>query len=69
MKEIKIDTEYIKLDQFLKYIGVVQTGGQGKILIEEKNVEINGEVVTERGKKIRRGDKIKIKGVDDFVVI
>lgn len=36
MKKIKIDTEYIKLDQFLKYIGVVQTGGQGKILIEEK---------------------------------
>ncbi|SHI15512.1 RNA-binding S4 domain-containing protein [Sporanaerobacter acetigenes] len=69
MKKIKIDTEYIKLDQFLKYIGVVQTGGQGKILIEEKKVEINGEVVTERGKKIRRGDKIKIKDVDDFVVI
>lgn len=69
MKKIKIDTEYIKLDQFLKYIGVVQTGGQGKILIEEKKVEINGEMVTERGKKIRRGDKIKIKDVDDFVVI
>jgi len=69
MREVKIDTEYIKLDQLLKYSGFAQTGGHSKILIQEGLVMVNEKVVTERGKKIRSGDIIKIKDVGEFVVV
>ena len=69
MKEIKIDTEYIKLDQLLKYSGFAQTGGHGKMLIQEGLIKVNETVVTERGKKIRKGDVIKIEDADEFVVV
>jgi len=68
MVEVKIDTEFIKLDQFLKYVSVVQTGGHAKILISEEQVLVNGEVCTQRGKKIRIGDKVEIIDVDTFIV-
>ena len=60
MKEIKIDTEYIKLDQFLKLAGLVNTGGHAKILIKNSEVEVNGETCTMRGKKLRKNDEVKI---------
>lgn len=60
MKEVAIDTEYIKLDQFLKLIGIVGTGGSAKIIINEGNVKVNGEVCTIRGKKLRKDDRIEI---------
>ncbi len=69
MKEIKIDTEFIKLDQLLKYSGFAQTGGQSKIIIKEGLISVNDEIVTERGKKIRKGDIVKIKDVGEFVVV
>lgn len=69
MKEIKIDTEYIKLDQFLKYAGVVQTGGQAKMMIQDGMIRYNGEVTTQRGKKIRKDDIIEIEDYDSFLVI
>lgn len=69
MKQIPIETEYIKLDQFLKLAGIVQTGGQAKMLISEGSIIVNNEVVLQRGKKIRKDDIIKIKDYDSFVVI
>ena len=58
--KIKIDTEFIKLDSLLKLSGVVPTGGAAKIFIQDGEVKLNGEVCTMRGKKIRKGDKVKI---------
>lgn len=69
MKEIKIDTEFIKLDQFLKHAGVVQTGGQAKMMIQDGIIKYNGEVTTQRGKKIRKDDIIEIEDYDSFLVI
>ena len=69
MREVKINTEFIKLDQLLKFAGVTQTGGEGKLLINEGIVSVNGQTVKERGKKIRRGDIVEIKGIDKFIVI
>ena len=68
MKEISIDTDYIKLDQFLKFAGVVQTGGQAKVMISEGSIIVNNEVTLQRGKKIRKNDIVEIKGYDSFVV-
>ena len=68
MKDVKIDTEYIKLDQFLKLTSIAGTGGHAKILIAEEQVRVNGEVCTMRGKKLRPGDEVVVEG-ESFKVI
>jgi ribosome-associated protein len=60
MKTIQIQTEYIKLAQFLKFINVVSSGGDAKQLIQDGAVSVNGEVTTQRGKKLKPGDEIII---------
>ena len=62
---IKIDTEFIRLDNLLKYAGAVDTGGAAKFLIQDGQVLVNGEVCTMRGKKMRNGDKAQI---EDLVI-
>lgn len=52
----KIDTDFIRLDAFLKMCDAVQTGGHAKIVIQEGEVRVNGEICTQRGKKLRKGD-------------
>ena len=59
-QQIEIHTEFIKLDALLKYIGVIQTGGQAKEMISQGQVSVNEEICTMRGKKIRPGDSIQI---------
>ena len=54
---LTITTEYIKLQDALKYANVVYSGGEAKQLILESQVQVNGEVCTMRGKKLRDGDK------------
>ncbi len=54
----KIQTEFIRLDALLKLANVVQSGGQAKWIIQDGNVSVNGEVCTQRGKKIRVGDTV-----------
>ena len=58
-----IETEFIKLQDLLKFAGLSETGGQAKILIQDGYVEVNGEVCTMRGKKIRQGDIVSFDGV------
>lgn len=57
--EVSIKTEFIKLDQLLKFSGLCDTGGFAKELIQQGEVRVNGEVCTMRGKKIRSGDEIE----------
>lgn len=57
---IFINTEFIKLQDLLKFAGLVETGGQAKILIQEGYVTVNGEICTMRGKKIRNGDIVTL---------
>lgn len=62
MFEITIDSEYIKLDQFLKLVDEASTGGHAKFLIQEGLVKVNGEVETRRGKKLRSNDVVEVEG-------
>ena len=64
---ISITTEFIKLDALLKFSGLAETGGEAKILIQNGEVLVNGEVCTMRGKKIRSGDKVSV--YDDEVTV
>ena len=56
MIETVIESEYIKLDSALKKAGLVNTGGHAKIIIQNGEVKVNGEVCFLRGKKLRQGD-------------
>ncbi len=62
MTEITITTEFIKLQDLLKLANLVGTGGEAKIVIQEGEVFVNGEVCTMRGKKIRPGDTVVYDG-------
>ena len=61
--EIEITTEYIKLQDLLKFSTLTSTGGEAKILVQEGAVSVNGEVCTQRGKKIRPGDEVQIADI------
>ncbi|WP_297635700.1 S4 domain-containing protein YaaA [uncultured Clostridium sp.] len=61
MQEIRISTEHIKLDAFLKWTGAASSGSEAKIYILEEMVKVNGEVCTQRGKKLRSGDVIEFE--------
>lgn len=63
-EQIKISTEYIKLDQLLKFSGAAAIGSEAKAMIADGIVKFNGEVCTMRGKKIRAGDVVEITGED-----
>ena len=60
-EEIHINTEFIKLQDLLKFAGAVETGGQAKELIQAGLVTVNGEVCTMRGKKLRPGDSAQVE--------
>ena len=62
METIKIRDEYIKLGQALKLAGLVESGVEAKIEIQEGCVKVNGEVEYQRGKKIHAGDMIEFNG-------
>jgi len=62
MQEIKIDTEFIKLDQLLKLIDIASTGGHAKFLILEGLVKVNGEVEMRRGRKLKPQDIVEVEG-------
>lgn len=59
----KIDTPFIRLDSFLKLNDAVQTGGHAKLVIQDGEVRVNGEVCTQRGKKLHVGDIAEFENV------
>lgn len=58
--DVKITTEFIKLDQLLKFAGVVGAGSDAKSMILNEMVILNGETTTQRGKKIYPGDIVEV---------
>ena len=61
-EHIKINTECIKLDALLKFAGLVETGGEAKLAIQNGEVTVNGEPCAMRGKKLRPGDRVELDG-------
>ncbi len=62
-KELKIEGEFIKLDQVLKISDIAVTGGHAKIIILDGKVKVNGEIVKQRGKKIKLGDMVEVEDI------
>lgn len=67
-REVKIHTEFIKLEALLKFEGLTGTGGEAKERIQAGQVTVNGEVCTQRGRKLRPGDTAALDGVELRVV-
>ena len=67
-RTIPIETEFIKLEALLKFSGLAETGGHAKELILDGQVTVNGEVCTQRGKKLRKGDQAVLSGQVKLVV-
>lgn len=57
-----VSDEPIKLDQFLKMKGIVESGGQAKMLIQAGEVKVNGQIETRRGRKLIKGDRVVTMG-------
>lgn len=68
MKEIKISTDYIKLDQFLKLCNIAQTGGHAKIMVQNGEVKVNGDICYERGKKLRIDDIVEVMEDEKYII-
>jgi S4 domain protein YaaA len=68
-KEIKVETEFIALGQFLKLADIIQTGGMAKWFLSENKIFINGEQDQRRGRKLYSGDKVKIPGFGEFLIV
>jgi len=66
-EKIAIKTEFIKLDQLLKFSGVADIGSEAKQMVLDGIVKVNSEVCTMRGKKIRPGDLVEITGEDIII--
>ena len=59
----QVTQPFIKLDQFLKWQGIVQTGGEAKLRIKDGEIVVNGEVETRRGRKLIEGDRVNVEGI------
>jgi ribosome-associated protein len=60
MEKVKINTDTIKLDQFIKYCGVAATGSEAKYMIKDGNILVNGVEERRRGRKLSKGDVIRV---------
>ena len=67
--EVEITTEFIKLQDAMKFANIVYSGGEAKQLILDGQVTVNGEVCTMRGKKLRPGDRFTFMGQSFLVTI
>ncbi|GID92405.1 MULTISPECIES: RNA-binding S4 domain-containing protein [Actinoplanes] len=62
MRDVPIDSDMIRLGQFLKLADLIDTGGEAKVLITIGDVTVNGEVDTRRGRQLHPGDVVSVRG-------
>jgi ribosome-associated protein len=68
METIKINTETIQLDQLLKWAGIIASGGEVKVLLEDQRIKLNGTIETARRRKLKIGDVVEIDGIGSWKV-
>ena len=67
-EKIKIDTEIIKLDSFLKWAAIASSGSEAKFLIQGEMIKVNNEICTQRGKKLKVGDIVTFENLDYEII-
>lgn len=66
---IEITTEFITMDKLLKFAGIADTGGQAFLMVEDGVVRLNGQLVTEKRKKVHPGDIVNIDNQIELTVV
>lgn len=69
IEKVEINTESIQLDQFLKWAGVLESGGQVKPMLEEKLILVNGKIETAKRRRLFDGDQVAIKDLGIWQVV
>jgi S4 domain protein YaaA len=69
MEKVVINSEYITLVQLLKLVGIVQSGGEGKLFLSEEKIQVNEIDENRRGKKLYSGDIIEITGYGMYKIV
>ena len=64
---VAITTEYIKLQDAMKLANAAETGGEAKLMIQDGQILVNGEICQMRGKKLRPGDSVRFNGAEYLV--
>lgn len=67
-EKIKINTDIIKLDSFLKWAAIASSGSEAKFLIQEEMIQVNNEICTQRGKKLTVGDIVTFENLDYEII-
>lgn len=67
-KEIRIDTNFIKLDQFLKWANLTGSGGEAKLMIKNGLIKVNGQIEERRGRNLVPGDVVEVEGEGSFII-
>ncbi len=68
-QRIQIDSDYIKLDSLLKLAGLVMSGGEAKLVIQDGLVKVNGDVEIRRGRKLYPGDCVELEGAPAVILM
>ncbi len=68
MEKITIHTESIQLDQLLKWAGIVESGGQVKLMLEDEIIKVNGHIETARRRRLHAGDIVELEGAGSWQV-
>ena len=66
---VKINTEYITLGQFLKFAGIIDSGAYAKVFLQENTVYVNDEIEARRGRKLYPGYKIRVYQSEYLIVL
>lgn len=69
MEKISINTEKIQLDQFLKWAGILESGGQVRPMLDEGLIFVNGVKETAKRKQLHHGDVVKIIDIGEYEVV
>lgn len=69
MENVEISTPMIPMNQLLKLIGIAATGGQANLMVEAGKVSLNGETVSERRRKVRVGDIVRVSGEGEYRIV
>ena len=69
MEKVKIETEMIQLDQFLKWASILQSGCEIRFLLDEQRIFVNGELCSAKRKKLHAGDIVEIKGIGTYEIV
>lgn len=69
MEKIKIETDMIQLDQFMKWASILQSGGEIRFLLDENKIYINGNLCKVKRKKLYPGDIVEIKDIGKYEIV